>query len=146
MKTIYQVLITLLLFYTIETYASDRSKPVGMMINSTEITQLSGIATITGYLKVFDTTYFESNPVYSANPGFTINSLALNSLTGNTRNLGDSIPFTIMVNYNPINLPFFPMKVEIQLNSKRFNQSELQPVKNAFYVYFTPYNTVEIWN
>jgi hypothetical protein len=146
MITNYKVVIILLLFCSLKSYASEKNKPVGILINSTEIIQLNGTANITGYLKVFDTTYFESNPFYFANTTISLNSIELNNLTGNNRNKGDSIPFNLTLNYNLANLPFFPVKVEMQVNSKRLYSNEPSPVKIPFYIFFTSYNTVEIWN
>ncbi|MFA6950736.1 MAG: hypothetical protein WCQ70_08630 [Lentimicrobiaceae bacterium] len=123
MKIFSRFLVILILLGSLELFASEKSKPIGVMINSTEISQLNGTANITGYLKVFDTTYFESNPIYSANATISLNSTDLNNLTGNNRNSGDSIPFSLTLNYNSASLPFFPVKVEMQINSKRISNS-----------------------
>jgi hypothetical protein len=60
---------------------------------------------------------------------------------------GDNHQTAIDITYPTSNLPFYPQTISLQLYSKATAQSE--PIKIAereLKVYFTPYNTVEIWD
>jgi hypothetical protein len=77
---------------------------------------------------------------------YTLNSQELNLLAGTTKFPGDSIPFNLAINYNINNLPFFPVKFELELKVVGSINQETIFITDEFYVFFTPYNTVEIWN
>jgi hypothetical protein len=68
-------------------------------------------------------------------------STANNSRFSNFTSLtGDTFSVIVNFNYNPLNLPFYAQSITVkQMADGRELLSEIK-------IYFTPYNTVEIWN
>lgn len=142
MKHLTVVLLTLL-FLT--SYGKSQA-PLLSLINSLETPILNGTATTTGYLKIIDTTFFIQQPSFRTSNLYTLNSQELVLLAGTTKYPGDSIPFNLAINYNINNLPFFPVKFEFELKVVGSINQDTIFITDEFYVFFTPYNTVEIWN
>ncbi|MEK6615253.1 MAG: hypothetical protein AABZ32_03950, partial [Bacteroidota bacterium] len=131
-------------------YAQNHSTGVretaGGAIVSTEIQNISGTISISVKYYFTGATTINQNPVYELPGGWTAASSM--NLAGNTYYPNDSLLWTFNISY-PLNLPFYPQKIKVALltNSKIVdNIQEFQKINTSGMVYFTPYNTVEIWS
>jgi hypothetical protein len=66
-------------------------------------------------------------------------------IKGNVYYPEDTILLTVTVNYPVNNLPFYPKKISIIQFVTSDNTIEKE-ISTSAMVYFTPYNTIEIWN
>ncbi|MBI4649212.1 MAG: hypothetical protein HY738_22110, partial [Bacteroidia bacterium] len=94
-----------------------------------------------------DTITFGQNTEFDLPDGWTANINPV--LTSNTYNAGDSIFATITVNYPSENLPYFVQRIEIRQFIQEQNPDgtgiNIETSVSAM-IYFTPYNTIEIWS
>lgn len=113
------------------------------MIVSTEIDTISGQITFDMYLEVNDS--LKSTNIFRySKPGFlniTINSYPT---SGNWYLPGDSIYFNVTIYHSNSWLPFFSQ--EFHIINEILIDSDTDIVDFHGYIYFTPWNTVEIWD
>jgi hypothetical protein len=50
------------------------------------------------------------------------------------------------LSYDPNNRPFFPVRVQVQFTYAPAAGGSLRPYQRDAYIYFAPYNTVEVWD
>ncbi len=113
-----------------------------MKVISQEINTINGSALIRIRLYA-DTNLTWKSPLTITKPNnWTISKITYPSKT--TLLKKDSVDFTVIINYPTANIPFFPKDISFSINTLlgTVNQNQLAKGK----VFFTPYNTVEIWN
>jgi hypothetical protein len=123
--------------------ATTNDKWGGVNIISQELTSPNGSFIVNAYIICTDTVTFTSNPSLQLAAAWPYSAPVL---TGQTNYPGDSIPLAFSVNY-PINqLPFFPLKSGITIEGQSIKDTTVSGNSNYFHIYFTSYNTIEIWN
>jgi len=134
--------------------------PILILATSYENNNLDGVLDIEVKLYFGDTLNMDSTTLRIDNPGIreilqdipnnSTNSKkwlglsqAYTQLSG-TYLPGDSAKFTLQVRYNKKELPFHPQILDIFINNEYCSPTSY--TQGKVYVYFTPYNTVEVWN
>ncbi|MFA6403393.1 MAG: hypothetical protein WCX31_17485 [Salinivirgaceae bacterium] len=114
---------------------------------SHETGSITGSLTVNGYFICDTTTIFTGAMEFNIPTGWSATGTSFNGTTGNA---GDSLPFQVNITYPTTNLPFFPVMVSVTQKADAWLFPEpgtLYDIENTqFQVYFTPYNTVEVWN
>jgi Secretion system C-terminal sorting domain len=134
------LLIFLFLLSGVGVYATS-SSPISINATSTEIDTISGTILIEYYLYSNDTVTIDSNVDIFFPEGWAI--LSKFTTLADTLFPGDSIHCEVVLSYPIKNLPFYPAIVRIQAHTTT-------PVVSYVYetvrIYFTPYETAEIWS
>ena len=144
MKTIKVYLIFALLFANNFIFASSDHAVYSKFI-SNEVQGISGSITAEIKFRFNYDVNFSNQPVFNLPSGWSY--LLINNPTGLSFNQGDSIIIAVQFNYNTANLPFFPKTILYKQEVTLLNNPDIKEFANAeARVYFTPYNSVEIWN
>ena len=130
------------------THTSIRSAYYGDVISSYK-PNTNGQMEFKIWYKFVDTTSFDLSPTVLIPDGWNA------SYTNTYEQIyypGDSISWTISITYPTTNLPFYPQEIYIKQYANKFiqtydiNDTIYDEVSTTAMVYFTPYNTVELWN
>lgn len=119
-------------------------KGLNVKFQSYENTQWDGTLEIPISFCIGDSIDFlDSFDLDSLNYGMSIaNPL---NLGGNSYSKGDTIDTVIVINYDTTYLPFYPIKKKIRMAYTN-ELGETNLIKSSFWIYFTPYYTVEVWD
>ena len=115
-----------------------------ILFSSQELTTVNGnfdipVKVVSLQDQVFGGTFLTRTP--NDDPFFNINiSPDPTTLTNTLFNLGDTIDFTFNITYNQNNLPFGYREITAVIPGTNGR------ITQRVYIYFTPYNTIEIWN
>ncbi len=82
--------------------------------------------------------------IQSANPFFSGSAQVNNTLDSLV--VGDSIIFNLNVDYNVDSIPFYPLNFDITFTDSTLNTCTNHIENVLAKVYFTPWNTVEVWS
>ena len=123
-------------------------------ITSKEEMTVTGSFNFTLTVKATDTMYIDdlivgSNSFLSvftgSNPSVAPPPIA--AVFGSTYLLpGQTTTATINVNHPTSNLPYYPTSVDLKVKTHKYNETENKISPVTVKVYFTPYNSVEIWD
>lgn len=140
------VLTFIFICWTAIIFASDY-KFVSSRVNSSEYSSLTGTFTFSVDFEIKKTTTFSRNLEFELPTGWTASSSQ--NVAENTYNQGQTFTINITVNYPVNNIPYYSQRIRILqfINEELSNETigEVKEICSAM-IYFTPYNTVEIWN
>ncbi|MEZ4883289.1 MAG: T9SS type A sorting domain-containing protein [Chitinophagales bacterium] len=124
-------------------------QPVQGLILSEEIGVLDGIFQLHFDIDVITDSMNITEPIDIQLPidaGVPIlQNIQLPNLVG-TYHKEDRISETIPISYNSVDLPYYPQAVQINIPYNNLLNGEEKILNLYAYIYFTPYNTIEIWN
>jgi len=112
---------------------------------SKEISSINGTANFEGYFRCGDSMQFINQTVFSLPSGWSItqnNSLDTTSVFVE----GDSIGNDYTISYPTTSLPYFAQEIKIVQYYKDYQTGDTSTSTIHFWVFFTPWNTVEIWD
>ncbi len=144
MKTI--LFITLLFFATklqAQQCGAGNYSNIALGFTSTEITSLTGSFTLQFKVFTSDTAYLDSLSFTHLPNGFNASNSA--SYNKTVLYVGDSALVTTSVNYPVNNLPYYPDQIDVTVHSHSA-QGARNTKATQVVVFFTPYNTIELWN
>lgn len=121
-------------------FTEGQASPVNLKVKSTEITSLTGQVTLQIVVKANKVVYFPSLPRLDAQFSDSLfNEVPNNNSYSppDTMQIGDSLIFSLTLNYNQNNLPYYPADVVLAFNDSLKRKAKL---------YFTPYGTLEVWD
>jgi hypothetical protein len=123
----------------------EASKGFYFQVKSFEKDSIDGNLSIEVKLHATDTIYLGSHLILECKSkllnGFITSNNLLDSLV-----YGDSITFTLNLQYNIDSIPFYPMSLNLELKDSIGEDSINSKYYTECKIYFTPWNTVEVWN
>ncbi len=144
MKKLSFIALLLIACFSAKLYASETNAIHGEII-SYEATDVLGTITINVKCYVKRQFRFISNPVIKLPSRWNYQMVA--DKTGQSFNKGDSTIISFNITYNTAILPFFPQTIKFTQNVEvENNVNNIQKISAEGKVYFTPYNTVEVWS
>ena len=114
--------------------AQDETSSFTAQIVSREIEQIDGSLPITIKMYFYDTVTFVSKPQISLPENWQI--IKSPNLEGQSFLPQQTFEYELWLQHSMSNVPFYPQKIAINF----------EDIRAAGMIYFTPYNTVEIWN
>ena len=119
-------------------------KPLKIKVISEEIDTLTGQVDINLVYYFRDTVNLCNDPALEIPSGW---STIQSSVSANTFYPGDSLLVSLTIGYPISSLPFYSERITIRQPICANNGiSIISTIIEPFHIYFTPYNTVEIWN
>lgn len=136
------ILLLSFLFLIICGLKAQDNNPVFSAVNSIEINDQCGVFQFTVDYVFLDSISIQRSSQILAPNGWNV-SLSPN-IAGGTYIIGDSINTLVTVQYPIDNIPFFSQTIEI----KNYTDSStgLILIHTFAKIFFTPYNTIEVWN
>jgi hypothetical protein len=119
-------------------HCRSQSKPASMEILSKEILQVNGTIQGQAWLWANDTLNLTQALTFKLPQGWQASA----TLPQSYLYAGDSLLISFTLAYPTANLPFYPQEIQIEIPIK----VDSGTTKTVGKVYFTPYNTVELWN
>ena len=140
MKSIYRLIaILILLVNGFDISATQANQPFGIQVESKNIESISGSLTLELKIYILDSLTW-GYPSFQEFPEFWQIQEQTN-IQGQTFLPGDSIVYTINCTYPYANLPVYPIDL-----SFGFYTDSTATIITDCKIYFTPYNTIEVWN
>lgn len=140
--------------YPMRSICSANHKNASMYIVSDEIPSTNGQFTVTLVVKAIDT--LDIDQLILDSVGYL--ALSANNSSNSILQVetpwfdetyllpGDSAMCEIEIEFDTAALPFYPVGFDLQLVTHKHNDTMLRHAFASTKVYFTPYNTVEVWN
>lgn len=114
-------------------------------IPSFEITEINGQLLFTADIDFLTSRAFQYEMAFTVNDkkaAFKATTLRKEKLAGKYK-AKDHLKMTLALSYDPDEIPYHPQVMQVGLRNLETGKMEYG---NEIYVYFTPWNTVEIWN
>ena len=132
-------IVLFLFIIAVNTILASNYFPFAAEVISKELETNISMIEVDVYIKFSDTLTWNIEPVFNLPENWLANSIT--NFEGQTFYPNDEIIYTFELTYNLDSLPFFPERMDII-----FPLNEQKKTTIGCNIYFTPYNTVEIWN
>lgn len=133
------------LFLQIRVNACEQ-EPLQIKVLSSEYMTITGSFEFTAKYFFLDSISFSETSFFELPSGWTANFNP--EINGSSFNKNDSIIVTISINYPINNVPYFVQYIVFKHRVRILNSlpDDYYDISFSVMVYFTPYNTIEIWN